>query len=341
MMRRTPLLLVMLGLAALCLPAAANASALIARNAKHIHLKVNGKNRAVLSYHANGVTRHVLIWGAKNAKIPDAAHPNSQVHFHIDYSGGAGSRFGAGYWRKVRNRCESWHHSGLKLVRITCTMPDGSHWAVQVWKRLMPNGGYKCCKSPEQGKKELHISHWSGSLSQLWLKWNWTRRTSKWPHLDKLFGRATYKGVGTYGFSNTRNGAPSDSFGRVVYVDTLNPPKWGKGWRRENSFLVHQPSDGGFCDTLWPNRYGRRHASGYGEKYRATVDGPGVMPVIRWVGPPPGNYTDSQHPLTRDSLAIFSITGWDRQPFSQALKDDLDQEQQVLAGPTDKCYHIW
>ena len=167
-------------------------------------------------------------------------------------------------------------------------MPDGSHWALQSWKRLMPNGGYKCCQTPQQGKRELHISHWKGPLAQLWLKWNWTRATSQYPHLDKLFGRATYKGVGTYGFSNTRTGAPTDSFGRVVFVDTYNPPKWGKGWRRENSFLVHRPSDGGFCDTLWPNRYGRHHASGYGQKYRATMDGPGVTPIVRWKGPPPG-----------------------------------------------------
>ena len=167
-------------------------------------------------------------------------------------------------------------------------MPDGSHWAVQVWKRLMPNGGFKCCKTSAQGKKELHISHWKGDTSQLWLKWNWTAKTSKFNHLDKLFGRSTYKGVGTYGFSDTRNGAPRDSFGRVVYVDGLNPPKWGRGWRRENSFLVHRPSDGGFCDTLWPSRFGRHHSSGYAEKYRATVDGPGVMPGDPLGGPAAG-----------------------------------------------------
>ncbi|HVI35342.1 MAG TPA: hypothetical protein VM684_03850, partial [Gaiellales bacterium] len=205
-MRRFTVLLLVVVTAALAAPAVAGASKLIVRNATHITLKVNAKNRAVVSYHANGIVRHALVWGAINAKPPNAAHPDSQVKFHVDYSGGGASPWGAGYWRRVRNACTRWKGSGITLAVTVCTVPDGSHWALQSWKRLMPNGGYKCCRSPQQGKRELHISHWKGPLTQLWLKWNWTHATTQYPHLDKLFGRATYKGVGTYGFSNTRTG---------------------------------------------------------------------------------------------------------------------------------------
>jgi hypothetical protein len=339
-MRRAVGLITILALCALCAPGTAHASALIARNARLITLKVNTKNRAVLSYTANGARHHVLIWGAINAKTPDPNHLRSQVKFHIDYSGGTASPWGGGYWRRVRNACTPWKHSGLLLTRIVCTMPDGSHWAVQIWKRLEPNGGWPCCQTALQGKHELHISHWKGALPQLWLKWNWTRKTRVYPRLDKLFGRATYKGVGVYGFKSTRTGAPRDTFGRVVYVDGLNPPKWGRGWRRENSFLVHHVSDGGFCDALWPHRYNRQ-ASGYAEKYRATMDGPGVIPVVRWIGPPPGNYTQSDV-QTRDGLSQFTITGWSRTPFDQVLDDELNAEQRILAGSSaDTCYHLW
>jgi hypothetical protein len=339
-MRRFTILLLVVFTAALTAPAVAGASKLIVRNASHITLKVNAKNRAVVSYRANGIVRHVLVWGANNAKPPDAAHPDSQVRFHVDYSGGGASPWGGGYWRRVRNACARWKGSGLTLAVTVCTMPDGSHWALQSWKRLMPNGGYRCCRSPQQGKRELHISHWNGPLAQLWLKWNWTRATTQYPHLDKLFGRATYRGVGTYGFSATRTGAPTDSYGRLVFVDTYNPPKWGKGWRRENSFLVHRPSDGGFCDTLWASRFGRHNASGYGQKYRATMDGPGVTPIVRWHGPPPGNYSQSDV-QTRDGLADFTITGSGRQPFDALLDSQLDAEQQILAGSSaDKCFNI-
>ena len=57
--------------AALAAPAVAGASKLIVRNASHITLKVNAKNRAVVSYRAKGIVRHVLVWGAINAKPPE------------------------------------------------------------------------------------------------------------------------------------------------------------------------------------------------------------------------------------------------------------------------------
>jgi hypothetical protein len=328
-------------IAALAVPSGASASALVAQGGKHVTLKVGAHNRAVLSYSRDGIRRHVLIWGAVNAKVPDAAHPDSQVQFHLDYSGGSASPWGSGYWRKVKNICTPYRGSGLHGALLVCTMPDGSHWAVQRWRRLMPNGGWPCCQTSSQGHRELHVSHWKGALPVFWLKWNWTRSTSKYPHLDKLYGRSTYKGVGTYGFSATRSGAPTDRFGRVVYVDGYNPPKWGKGWRRENSFLVHRKSNGGFCDALWPSRYGRSHSSGYAEKYRATVDGPGVMPMMYWQGPPPGNYQPS--PVqTRDGLADYTITGWERTPYDLTLATELNAEQRIVAGSDlDTCWHLW
>ncbi len=44
-------------------------------------------------------------------------------------------------------------------------------------------------------------------------------------------------------------------------MDTLNS-SWGRGWRRINSFLTHNVSDGSFCDQLWPNRFGRHDSPG-------------------------------------------------------------------------------
>jgi hypothetical protein len=99
-MRRFTVLLLVVVMAAMAVPAVAAASKLIVRNATHITLKVNAKNRAVVSFRAKGIVRHVLVWGAINAKPPDRAHPDSQVKFHVDYSGGSASPWGAGYWRR-------------------------------------------------------------------------------------------------------------------------------------------------------------------------------------------------------------------------------------------------
>ena len=180
--------------------------------------------------HANGIVHHVLVWGAINAKPPDPAHPDSQVKFHFDYSGGTGQPLGQRLLAARQERLHALEGQRRSRWAVTvCTMPDGSHWALQRWRRLMPNGGWPCCLTPQQGKHELHISHWKGALAQFWLKWDWTHATSQYPHLDKLFGRATYKGVGTYGFSNTSTGAPTDSFGRLVYRGRRQPAEVGQG----------------------------------------------------------------------------------------------------------------
>jgi hypothetical protein len=335
------LLIALTALAAtLCLPAVASASQLIVRDARSVSLKVGGKNRAVVSYYANGRWRHTIWWGAVNAKFPDPAHPKSQVRFQYDYSGGSGS-FGAGYWKRVKNVCGPYTGPAIEfgLVRA-CTMPDGSHWVVQKWKRLMPNGGWKCCRTWEQGRVELHISHFTGDLAKLWLKWHWTTNTTwQGKHLDQLYGRLTWRGRGFYGFSSDRYGNPTDSFGELVYVDTYNS-SWGPGWRRINSFLTHNASGGAFCDQLWPNRFGRTNSPGFGQQYRAVSDGPGVTPIVRWLGPPPGNYTPSEG-LTRDQLGLFDITGWARHPFNGTQQAWSADEQRALFSDTDRCNKTW
>ena len=126
-------------------------------------------------------------------------------------------------------------------------------------------------------------------------------------------------------------------------VDTYNSA-WGKGWRRINSFLSHRVADGSFCDQLWPNRFGRTNSPGFGTKYRAIADGPGVTPVLRWLGPPPGkdNYSFSAGTSTRDQIGTFSITGWIREPYDLAAANVYRSEQRALFPRlTDRCYRTW
>ena len=56
---------------------------------------------------------------------------------------------------------------------------------------------------------------------------------------------------------------------------------YGRGWRRENSLLVHAPQ-GSFCYGFYP-RSGR--PSGEGTRYRITVIGPGVTPDVSMTVP--------------------------------------------------------
>jgi hypothetical protein len=103
-----------------------------------------------------------------------------------------------------------------------------------------------------------------------------------------LFGRFTWRGRPVYGFASSAAGVPLDSFGRNIYVDTYDSA-YGPGWHRENAFLTHSGT-GGFCYGFYP--HGSR-PSGMGQRYRATVSGPGVLPDVSWEGSPPATYDRS------------------------------------------------
>ena len=80
-----------------------------------------------------------------------------------------------------------------------------------------------------------------------------------------------------FGLASTSSGQPLDSFGRNLYLDTFDSA-YGKGWRRENSFLTHK-GDGVFCYSVNPHP---GHPAGTGSQYRATIMGPGVTPDVMW-----------------------------------------------------------
>jgi hypothetical protein len=342
-MRSRILLVPVLLVAALVFAPQALASQLVTRNATHVSIKVDKYNRALVSYYQAGAWHHTLWWGALNAKYPDHAAPQSQYRFHMDYSGGSGS-FGAGYWMHMVNVCGPYKGPHLWHMVAGCTMNAWPHtnWALQSWQRLMPNGGWPCCRGPGQGAWELHVSHFSGPgyLAHIWLKWNWTRAIYSGFRLDQLYGRITWLGRGYYGWTSNRYGDPTDSFGELIYVDAWDS-RWGAGYKRINSFLSHYLSDGSFCDQNWPNRYGRVNSPGNGTAYRAVADGPGVTPIVAWSGPPPGNYSRSRG-LTRDLLGIFTMNvGGARKAFNASLQAAFANEQLHLFSAGDKCHSNW
>ena len=253
----------------------AAASQLLTRGASDVSLVVNGKGEALVTYTAGGKVVHVLAWGAVNAIKPDAGE--KQVEFQLDYAGGYG-KYRTEYWQTFGHECGRYSGPPIAWAVTVCAAPDGSNWALQAWPRGLPD--YGVAPSPDQAAPELHLSHWTGALPILTVKTDWAYR-----RFDHLFGSFAYEGVGVHGFRSTSAGSPLDSFGRNVYVDTLDSA-YGAGWRRENSFLTHNPN-GTFCYGFYPHG---GHPSGDGKEYRATVMGPGVTPDVMWEGPAPGPY---------------------------------------------------
>jgi hypothetical protein len=257
---------------AIAAPSAAPASELIARDASAVGLQADAQGRALISFRADGQSRQLLAWGAVNARPPSRSVP--QVAFQLRYGGSIGP-----------NVCGAYRGPPLAWMVAACTTPDGSHWALQAWQRMLPN--YGVAPTGTRGAWELRLSHWSGPVAtlEIWSDWSYRR-------FHHLYGRLTYRGTGVFGFRSTRFGVPLDSYGRNVYLDTFGSA-YGPGWQRENSFLTHA-TGGGFCYGFYP--HGGRGV-GNGTRYRATVIGPGVTPDVMWQGPPPGAYdasTDSE-----------------------------------------------
>jgi hypothetical protein len=249
-------------------------------------LAVNAKGEAFVTYtREGGQVRHVLVWGAVNAREPNPVLP--QVRFQIDNSGGW-RKYRRLVWKTFRNACGPYDGPQLVWMVAACKAPDGSYWALQSWQRIQPMRGFAAFK-PAHMKYELHLSHWTGPLAQLDVSPNFTYG-GVW---QGLFGRLLYKGVPVHGF-RTPTDRVYDFSARYFYIDTFNSV-WGPGWKRAAAKVTHDPS-GGFCYSFVPDRpplgYPNRdiRPAGNGERHRVTVMGPGVTPVIQWEGAGLGKY---------------------------------------------------
>ena len=270
-------------------------SQLIDRNAHGVKLAVDDKGKALVTYRSSGAVHHVLVWGAMDAIQPTRSRP--QLGFRMDYS--------ARSWASFKGQCRAYDGPSLAFLVTACAAPDGSYWALQSWRRTLPNFDGK--PTARLGALELRISHWSGPIAVLeaWTDWVYDGR------FHHLFGRYTYAGQPVHGFSASTVGNPTDTYGRNIYVDTFDS-RYGKGWRRENAFLAHNPT-GVFCYGFY--KFTPR-GPGNGARYRLSAIGPGVTPDVSIVLPglndyDPSNPADVAYEKQQNALQN-SVAGGDR-----------------------------
>jgi hypothetical protein len=287
------LLLVAASVAGAFVPQAARASQPLGDlNVTNLSLAVNTKGEALLTYtRENGKLRHVLVWGAVNARTPDPDVP--QVKFRSDYAGGWGKYRNGSYWKTFKNACRPYEGPALALSVAACTAPDGSHWAVQSWQRLLPLRGFAPFR-PQQGAFGFNLSHWTGPLAVLTVSQNWTY-DGTW---TGLFGQMTYGGAPVYGFKTPSSNRRGDGYARYAYIDT-HDSVYGPGWRHDAGKVLHV-RNGAFCYSFvpqtppagYPDREPRGPAPG--DLERVTVMGPGVTPDVQWEGSGLGRYDPVQ-----------------------------------------------
>jgi hypothetical protein len=286
-------------IAALATAGSAGASEIIGRNATNVRLSVTSNGQALVSYSAQGRAYRVRAWGAVNARHPSPTRP--QIRFRMDYSGRS--------WTAFKGTCQPYTGPELAFQVAACAGPDGTYWALQAWRRTLPN--FDARPRRGLGMMELHLSHWSGPTAQLeaWADWVYGGRH------HHIFGRLTYNGHPVHGYTATRVGNPMDTYGRNIYVDTFNS-RYGKGWKRENAFLAHRPS-GGFCYGFYPFT---KRGPGNGEKYRLTVIGPGVTPLV--------------------SITIPGLHNYDRNnPSDVAFERERNALQDSVTAGGKRCAH--
>jgi hypothetical protein len=308
---------------ALALAGTAGASQLIARNASYIKLAVNKKGTAMVTYSVRGKVTHLLAWGAVNARARPSTPRIRQVEFKLDYSGGWKHRRMT--WKHFKNRCRVYDGPELAWLVKACKAPNGSYWALQSWQTALPNLGMAPWLA-QQKTWWLRLSHWTGSLARLDVYTDWIYGG----RFQEVFGQYTYNGQGVRGFGTTSVGAPTDNYGRLLFLDTYNSA-YGKGWLRENSFVSHGPP-GMFCYGFyrrnpWVGGYAhprsipkRKRPSGVGEQYRLTAAGPGVTPDVMWQGP-------GLHPYNRGN------------PSDVALESTMNAERDAIRAGYAKCAH--
>jgi hypothetical protein len=314
--RRRPLLISFFFALAAAFVASASASQLVNRDVRGITLAVNGKGEALVSYStARGGAQHVLVWGAVNARQPNPAL--KQVAFKLDYAGGWG-KYHKQYWKTFPKGCGAYDGPALPWLVAACKAPDGSYWALQKWQVQLPDLGFTPWTAGLR-QWELHVSHWTTSVAKLdvWQDWVYSGR------FHHLFGRYSYMGQPVHGFASTTYGAPTDGYGRLIYLDT-HDSAYGSGWKRENSFLPHKPT-GVFCYGFFkhnsgaggykhPPNFGGVRPMGNGDLYRITAVGPGVTPDVGW---------------TAQGLHDFNARSSADVAFEQAMNSQLDS---ILSG---------
>ena len=265
-------------------PAVARASQILGdRDALNPTIAVNAQGVALVNYRTTaGVRRHVLAWGAVNAAPNPSTGAPAQQAFKLDYSGGWKSRHDAHYWRTFRNACRPYDGPPLPFFVAGCRAPDGSYWALQSWQRDLPMRGFAPWTAAQRAY-ELHLSHWSGPLPMLDVAMAWTYQGSQ----QGLFGRLAYEGQPVYGV-HTSSARVVDPWARNVSIDTFDS-SYGSGWRHVTQIATHR-GDGAFCYTFVPQPSPAGYpadgpgGNGLGSQIRVLAMGPGVMPIVQWVG---------------------------------------------------------
>ena len=262
---------------ALAVPAGAGASTLIDRNASGVTLQVDGSGPGAAHLPRAAARRGTCSPGARSTR--SLRRPAGVRSTSGSTTRAAGAARGRTCGRRSSTPAARTRGRALAWRVTACTARDGSHWALQSWQRMLPN--YGLTPTAKQAVWELRLSHWSGELPVLTVNTNWAYR-----RYDHLFGTFTYDGAPVHGFSLDGAGQPARHLRpQPLRGHASTRPTAAAGSARTASSCTRARATSVTASIR--TAYG---PAGNGQRYRATIIGPGVTPDVMWQGTPLGAY---------------------------------------------------
>ena len=186
--------------AVLVLPATAPASTLIDRDARNVKLERRQPWPGVGLVHGAGEEVERARLGSGRRPPADAREAAGQLQARLLRRLG---HLQTGRVEDVQECVCAHNRHRASLARdVAALRPDGSHWALQSWQRMLPNYGAR--PTAKQAVWELRLSHWTAELPHLTINLDWAYRK-----FDHIFGSFTYAGAPVHGFRSTASGAPT------------------------------------------------------------------------------------------------------------------------------------
>ena len=153
----------------------------------------------------------------------------------------------------------------------------------------LPNLGFTPWTS-DCSAQWLEVSHWTGTSRR-----SRPARTGSTAAASRRSSGGSPTTASRCTASGRRASARRPTASAASSTSTRSTRSYGPGWKRENSFVPHNPT-GVFCYGFYsfdPTKGGYKHPAGYtakrgpgtGEKYRITASGPGVTPNVGVIVP--------------------------------------------------------
>ena len=220
--------------------------------------------------------RHVLVWGAINARTPDSRPAAGPLLARLHGRPAAAAARPSGSASATPAAATTAPSSATSSP--AARRRDGSYWALQRWQRNLPIRGLAAVDAWQRAY-ELRLSHWVGPLAQVE-----STRTGRSRRRAGHLRPHDIRGKPVHGFHTPSTASRRDTYGRCrlhrharLGIRAGLEARRRQGAPSQERRLLLQLRPPGAAARLPDDRAPR--GPGNGDRHRVTAMGPGVTPV--------------------------------------------------------------